>query len=259
MAKVAPPGQPGGGDAGARAAGFADYSAYQQAGSPDVGGGGGGGGDILSQYVNTIANQFQTVKPFEQVNPFSFDKQLAEQAATAEYDPYYQQLLSDYTGNVQTTLSRSQQDLQTTLQQLQQGRDYYTGTEKRMLDQANKQTNEGYSGRGLFFSGARQQDLNTIQNEYAAQTGQYNQQYQFNVSQANQAQQRTAQDLSTAQSQYTRNTKQAEQSAIAQGVLQRQSEAQAQYEAARQTYYTAAQYGGQSGANAAIANLPKIA
>ncbi len=92
----------------------------------------------------------------------------------------------------------------------------------------------------------------SIQTNYNADVGEYNNQYQYNTDQANQSQQRTAQDLSTAQSQYTRDTKNAEQSAIAQGVLQRQTEAQTQYEAARQTYYNAAQYGGQSAANKSI-------
>lgn len=229
-----------------------------EGGSSSDSSGGGGVQDILNNAVSSMSGLFPNpVTPFETVDPFSFDKTLATQAATAEYDPYYQQLLSDYSKNVQTNLSRSQADLTTTLQQLQQGKDYYTGTEGRMLDQALKQTNEGYAGRGLFFSGARQQDINQIQTQYQADTGNYNNQYDYNVSQAKLTQGRTAEDLSTAQSQYNRDTKNAEKSAIAQGVLQRQTEAQTQYEAARQAYYSAAQYGGQGAANQAVASLPK--
>lgn len=231
---------------------YANTGKYQQSG-----GGGGGVNDILNSAISSMSDLFPNqVTPFEQVNPFSFDKALATQAATAEYDPYYQQLLSDYSKNVSTTLSRSKEDLQTTLQQLQQGKDYYTGTEGRMLDQALKQTNEGYAGRGLFFSGAKQQDINQIQKEYQAQTGEFNKQYDYNTGQAKLAQQRTAEDLGTAQSQYTRDVKQSEKTAINQGILQRQSEAQAQYESARQAYYNAAQYGGQGAASKAVSNLP---
>lgn len=236
------------------------YANIGKYGGGDSSSGGGTSVDsILNSAISSMSGLFPSpVTPFEQADPFSFDKALATQAATAEYDPYYQQLLSDYSKNVTTTLSRSNEDLKTTLQQLQQGKDYYTGTEGRMLDQALKSTNEGYAGRGLFFSGARQKDVQQIQKEYEAQTGNFNQQYAYNTSQANLAQQRTAQDVGTAQSQYSRDTGQAEKSAIAQGVLQRQTEAQTQYESARQTYYNAAQYGGgQDAANKSIANLPK--
>lgn len=231
---------------------------WQDAGGQSKGGGGGGVDDIINNAISSLSGIFpQKVTPFEQVDPFQFDKELAKQAATAEYDPYYQQLLSDYTKGAQTTISRSKEDLTKTLQQLQQGKDYYMGTEGRMLDSALKQTNNGYAGRGLFFSGARQGDINKIQEQYNAETGNYNQQYTNNVAGANQAAARTQEDVNTAQSQYNRDTGQAEKSAIAQGVLQRQTEAQQQYESARQAYYNAAQYGGQGSASDVLKNLPK--
>jgi hypothetical protein len=208
---------------------------------------------ILDSATNAITSMVSNITPYDQANPFSFDEALATQAATAEYTPYYDQMLSDYTQNVETTKSRSQEDLQNTLTQLAAGKEYYTGTERRLLDRTLDATNNGYAGQGLFFSGAKQKDIDQINTEYNAQTGEYNRQYDYNVAQANLAANRTSQDVATGEQQYGRDIAQEKQTGIAQGVLQRQSEAIQQYDLGEQQYYTAAQYGGgQSAANATI-------
>lgn len=235
------------------------WSAAGHSGIAPVGYGGesgGGGSGAASQYVGSIANQFTQLKPFDQVDPFSFDKALATQAATAEYEPYYNQLLSDYTKQVNTTISRSQEDLKSTLTSLQQGKDYYTGTQGRLLDKALKSTNEGYAGRGLFFSGAREKDINDLNTQYQADSGNYNNQYDYNVGQAKTGQARSVEDTNTALSQYQRDITQQKKTGIAQGVLNRQSEAQQMYETARSAYYGSSALG-QDASNKAIANLPK--
>lgn len=210
----------------------------------------GGGGSVQQQYddltqgiFDSILGRFNQVKPYEQVNPFSFDEKLATEAATAEYSPYYDQMLSDYTSTVERTKSRSQEDYNKTIEQLNAGKEYYSGTERRLLDRALDTTDKGYASNGLFFSGARQKDIAQLNTEYQAETGEYNRQYEYNVGQAGTALQRTKEDVGTAASQYSRDVGQAKKTAIAQGVLQRQSEAVQQYEAGRQQYYDAAQYG----------------
>jgi hypothetical protein len=205
--------------------------------------GGNSATDVLNQSISTITDMFKNIPEYSTVNPFSFDEALAKTAATAEYSPYYDQMLSDYTSTVERTKSRSQEDLTKTLDQLAAGKEYYMGTERRLLDRTIDNVNKGYAGQGLFFSGAKQKDINQINTEYGAQTGEYNRQYQYNVGQAQTAATRTGQDIATASSMYSRDVGQAKTAAIEQGVLQRQSEAVQQYEIRRQKYYGASGYG----------------
>ena len=203
----------------------------------DTSSSGGGVDSILNTAIDSVTGTLKTIPSNDQANPFSFDTALATQASTAEYSPYYQQLLTDYTSGVERTKARSAEDLQSTLTQLAAGKEYYTGTERRLLDRTLDQTNKGYAGQGLFFSGANEKDKQQILTEYGAQTGEYNRQYGYNVGQANLANTRTNEDITTASSQYSRDVNQAKTTAIQQGVLQRQSEAIQQYEVGRSNYY----------------------
>lgn len=232
--------------------GWGETEAMYDARNKGLSGGGGssGGGSVQDQYnsildpiISAITGNIKQIKPYDQVNPFSFDEQLARQASTAEYSPYYDQMLTDYTSAVERNKSRSQEDLQNTLTQLAAGKEYYMGTERRLLDRTLDNVNKGYAGQGLFFSGARQKDISQLNTEYGAQTDEYNRQYGQNVQQAQTAAQRTGQDLSTASSMYSRDVGQAKQSAIEQGVLQRKSEAIQQYDVGMQKYYQQPIYG----------------
>jgi hypothetical protein len=206
-----------------------------------------GGGNSVESIVkgmqDYVASLINVPEDYSIKNPFSFDETLAKTAATAEYSPYYDQMLSDYTSTVERTKSRSQEDLTKTLDQLAAGKEYYMGTERRLLDRTIDNVNKGYAGQGLFFSGAKQKDINQINTEYGAQTGEYNRQYQYNVGQAQTAATRTSENIATASSMYSRDVGQAKTAAIEQGVLQRQSEAVQQYEIRRQKYYGASGYG----------------
>jgi hypothetical protein len=200
----------------------------------------GGADSILQQAVNSFLPLVQKVAPYESANPFSFDEALARQASTAEYAPYYKELLTDYTSNVERTKSRSAEDLKTTLEQLNAGKEYYTGVQRRALDTAVRNTNEGYAGRGLFFSGVRGRDVKELQTENQAQVGNYLSNYGYNTAQAKTSEQRTGENLDTALSQYTRDQNRAEKAAIEGGVLQRKGEALNEYGIKEKNYYDAA-------------------
>lgn len=218
------------------AAAAADYAATGGAGkgSPT---GGGGANDYLTNAVNSFSSLVKKTPSYSSVNPFSFDEALAKESATAEYAPYYKQLLTDYTQNVETTKSRSAEDLKSTLEQLNAGKEYYTGVQRRALDTATRQTNEGYAGNGLFFSGARQRDVKQLQTENQAQTENYLGTYNYNTNQAKLGDTRTTQNQDTALSQYTRDTNQAEKAAIEGNVLQRKNEALNEYGIKQADYY----------------------
>lgn len=207
--------------------------------------GGGGVNDILSSAISSLMGFMpKAVKPYDSVHPFSFDEALAKEAATKEYSPYYDEKLADYVSTVQRNLTRSQEDKQSTIENLNAGKEYYMGTQKKLLDRAMNNTNEGYAGNGLFFSGAREDDINQLTEDFNDTTGEYLREFKYGVGQAEKTQKRLSEDLSTEKSQYTRDIGREKELAITQGVLQRKSEAVQEYEMGRQKYYDAAQYGG---------------
>ena len=128
-------------------------------------GSGGGGGTSAQDLINTVAEKYQKMlddynakySEFEKKNPFVFDDVLAEESATTtqRLDPYYQQTLTDYLTGINTKRQRSQEDERTLLTSLNQDVQDYTGANKMNLDKILRQTREGYSDAGLYFSGAQ--------------------------------------------------------------------------------------------------------
>jgi hypothetical protein len=220
------------------AAAAADYAATGGAGKGSFSGG--SSGDPASQYINAAVSAVQKPKPYSEVSPFSFDEALAKEAATAEYAPYYTRLLTDYTSDVERTKSRSSEDMKTTIEQLNAGKEYYTGVQRRALDTSMRQTNEGYAGNGLFFSGVRQRDIKELQTEHQASMENYLGSYKYNVNQAELGNKRTTEDQSTALSHYSRDTEEAKRAAIEANVLQRKNEALTEYGIKQADYYNSA-------------------
>ena len=189
------------------------------------GGGGGGGGGSFAP------------RPYSEVNPFKFDEELARAAATQEYSPYYNETLSDYVATTERTKSRSAEDLSRTLSLLQANKDYFVGTERRLLDKSIKNTNEGYAGRGLFFSGARPKDVQELQDVSGEKVNDYMTGYNYNVKSQQLGSERTIADTNTAAAQYKRDLEREKKYAIESGVLTRKGEAQQEYAMGQQNYY----------------------
>jgi len=210
--------------------------------SSSSGGGSSGGGSedymtIAKNFADAIAANVKKVTPYGDVNPFSFDEALATESATKEYSPYYARLLTDYTQNVERTKSRSAEDLKTTLDQLSAGKEYYTGVQRRALDTATRNTNEGYAGNGLFFSGVRERDIKQLQTENTALVGNYMNTYKYNTGQAETGNQRTIENQDVALSQYSRDTGEAQKAAIAGQVQTQKTEALNEYGLKQKDYY----------------------
>ena len=210
-------------------------------------GGSSGGGGVAGDYISSIAGLIGKVpEPYETKNPFFFDEKLAKEASTAEYAPYYQEMLSDYVANIERTKSRSTEDLKRTLEFLGGGKEYFLGRERRLLDKAIKSTSEGYAGKNLFFSGAREKDIKELQQESEAGVGEYMRGYGYKTGEAELAQKRTAEDEELKQRLYTRETEREKKYAVEQGILQRKGETRDEYELSRKKYYSQfpAYYGG---------------
>ena len=221
------------------ATGVWDDNYYANIGSKlDAGGGGEDTVDsILSPFISSIADLFKKVKPYEEANPFAFDEVLAREASTAEYSPYYKEFLSDYVAKAENTKSRSNEDTSKLLDLLSANKDYFTGRQRRLLDQAERNVNEGYAGRGLYLSGARGRDINEMRTENKELVKDYMTGYEYQKTGAETTRERTLTDVNLAQSQYTRDIGRQEKTAIEAGVLQRKGETLDEYEVARQKYY----------------------
>lgn len=168
---------------------------------------------------------------------FSFDEALARSAATQEYSPYYEETLKDYMANVENTKSRSVEDTDKLLALLGANKEYFVGTERRLLDNSIKSTNEGYAGRGLFFSGARPKDIKELQTISGEKVNDYMTGYNYNTEQASTKNTRTLADATTAATQYQRDLEREKKYQIESGVITRKQEALSEYNTASQNYY----------------------
>lgn len=193
---------------------------------------------ILSNAVNSIVGMLKgPSKKYEEVNPFFFDEQLARNASIAQYAPYYDETLSDYIARIERDKSRSQEDLQRTLDYLSASKEHFLGAERRALDKAERQTNEGYAGAGLFFSGVRQRDLRELKEGSEARIGEYETGYQYGTTGAQLEKKRFGEDIATEETQKRRDLEREKKYAIESGVLTRKGEVQEEYLAGKNKYY----------------------
>lgn len=118
------------------------------------------------QYTKALQGQIDEetkwVDKYLADNPFVFDEQLAKESATAEYEPYYQELLKDYLQDV-SFRKESVQDEQKLLRQL---RTLDVQSRSRSRDYAVEQAEKGYEGRGLFSSGMRARSVGRTDIDY---------------------------------------------------------------------------------------------
>jgi len=204
------------------------------------GGGGGGGMDINSILNNAMQPYIDMVKKqaeWETANPFSFDENLARESSTKEYAPYYEEQLTDYVSGIEKQKSRSSEDLTKTLDYLNAGKESYLGEQRRILDKAIRNTNEGYAGRGLYMSGVRGRDLRELETENKSTIADYMRGYNYQTSNAQLSDVRKQEDLDLAKRMYGRDIEREKKYAVESGILQRKSEAKEEYEQARSKYY----------------------
>lgn len=96
----------------------------------------------------------QRVKEFDTNNPFTFDEMQARASSEERYNPYYDAELRDFLSgiNAQRSTTQGERGLLTDLNRIQ------TSQDQTKVNEAIRQSEEGYAGAGLFFSGARQRD-----------------------------------------------------------------------------------------------------
>ncbi len=218
-------GYQGWGDAAAEA----DFKATGGSGKGGPSGGTGGGGQtdpakiaqdfadsLMKAQAETIKRQTQFLDQYTASNPFVFDEALAKQSATAEYQPYYTELLNDYVKSVDLNkeTTRGASSLLTTLQKMD------SGARTNAYDRAVRQAQEGFAGQGMFFSGIKDRAIGEKTVDYQGD------QNRSNVVAAEQqaGYGRTLQGYDVAQANKTRDVGREQQYAIEGGILQRQKE-----------------------------------
>ena len=122
--------------------------------------------DYANAFIEVQQKQIQEetkwVDQYVKDNPFVFDEALAKKAATAEYEPYYSELLKDYLADINQKRSTVQDETKL----LRQLRQLDVGEKTRAYKYAIENAEKGHAGRGLFSSGMRARDVGKREIEY---------------------------------------------------------------------------------------------
>jgi hypothetical protein len=185
---------------------------------------------LLDAQKKQIDEETKFLDDYSKTNPFIFDEELAKKSATAEYEPYYSELLKDYTADIDL----KRQSVQDEAQLLTKLKSMDDASRSRSYQQAVSRANEGFAGSGMFFSGDRARGVGEMAVDYTS--GQKRAEEGYGAQQRGNERQITA--LDTDLSQKTRDIGREKQAVIESGVLTRESEAQKQYYAPlEQSYY----------------------
>lgn len=149
-------------------------------------------------------------------NPFVFDEELAKQSATAEYEPYYKELLNDYISdiNVKRETVQDEKKLLGTLKQLD------SGARTRAYQYAVENAEKGYEGKGLFGSGMRAREIGRQDIEYKLGGQEADARYGTQESSYN----RTLAGYDTAEERKTRDINREQEVSVLGGIEQRRGE-----------------------------------
>lgn len=181
--------------------------------------------NFVKTWVDSIINpgaeqrerEREFIDKYSAENPFAFDEELARQSATAEYEPYYTELLQDYLGDIDLKRQTVQDD-QTLLDEM---KSYQEGKISREYEQAVGQAEKGFAGQGLFFSGIKDKNLGRGEVEKVA--GKEIRDTQYGMQERGLDRQLTG--LDTQEQRGERDIGREQQYSIEGGILQRENEA----------------------------------
>jgi hypothetical protein len=192
----------------------------------------------VDDYIQTIQDTLPAPpEEYLKANPFYFDEQAAREVSTAEFAPYYQEILSDYMGDVKMVADKNQGDYNRILTDLEKQKELFLSQNQQDFDKLIRGIKEGYSSKGLYFSGtnARTQaeaggeNTNKIEsylNTYGSKTGQAGDEFKFSQQQQNVDMARKQRDIGRDQN-----------ASILGGVQTQKNEALDEYLYGMQTYY----------------------
>jgi hypothetical protein len=197
----------------------------------------------VDDYINAIADTLpEPPEEYMKANPFWFDEQSATELATAEFSPYYDELLQDYLGEVKLTSEKNKGDALRTLADLDKQKELFFKDNTQDFDKLIRGIKEGYSSKGLYFGGTNVRDQVEAQNDntnqlegymntYGAKTGQVQSDVNFKNTQ-----------LDTLANQKSRDINREKYTSILGGVNQQKDEALDEYIYGMKTYYKTPNY-----------------
>lgn len=192
----------------------------------------------VDDYIKSIANMMPEAPPkYSEVNPFYFDEQAAEEISTAEFEPYYDEILSDYLSDVSTTKERIGEDKTKMVAELQSQEDYFVERNEKNLDRLMRGIKEGYSGKGLYFSGFKERDIAETQEESKAGLQDYLRKSDYDVAKTELGAQRQLEDIAKGTTRFQRDTGREKTAAITGNILKQKGEKLSQYNLGMKEYY----------------------
>lgn len=106
---------------------------------------------IVDTQNKQIQKEVSFIKDYLAKNPFAFDELLAKQSATAEYEPYYTELLNDYIEDIDVKRATVEDDKRLSEYLSERSAEKTS----REYEQAIASAEEGFAGSGMFFSGIK--------------------------------------------------------------------------------------------------------
>jgi len=192
----------------------------------------------IDDYIQAIQDTLP-VPPEEylKANPFYFDEQAAREVSTAEFSPYYDEILQDYLGDIKLTSEKNQGDTTRILADLDKQKESFMQKNAQEFDKIIRGIKEGYSGKGLYFSGTNLRDqteaekanTNTLEGYLNTYGGKYGQTQAENTYKQTQYQ--------TQASQKARDVAREKTASIYGGINTQKDEAIDEYLYGMQTYY----------------------
>jgi len=185
--------------------------------------------DIINESTNALENEFlNRAQEFDEQNPFSFDEALARASSEERYNPYYEAELGDFISGVERKKESlaGQKDLLTELNQME------TRIDKRNMDEAIRQSEQGFAGAGLFFSGDRSRETNLQKISGKEQAQEKDSRFQYNLGEIGRGESELDQSLATQK----RRVQAEKETAIQTDISQRKAEELAQREIERGQY-----------------------
>jgi hypothetical protein len=188
-----------------------------------MGGGGNGGSsqapqasnlpsaaDVANAVIAAVTETLPQVPKYSD-NPFQFDEELAREAATAEYTPFYQEQLDDFMQDISTKRQRG------------------VGEERKLLEDLTVERDIGLAERGLSFSGEKKRGLGGEVTSESASPLSFMRDLQRKARDLKVSTKQLLEDLTSTAFKGERDVTREKGTAIESGVLQRRSESLASY------------------------------
>lgn len=211
--------------AASNAGGRADELAREFLGKGPLAGGGGASDpyaglpsaeEVANAVIAAVVESLPEV-PKVADTPFEFDEELAREASTAEYSPFYAEKLDEFLTDIETTRSRGGAE------------------EKKLLEDLTVERDIGLAERGLTYSGEKKRVLGEeLTAETASPVG-FVRNLQRQARDVGLSTKQLMEDLSTQAFRGERDIEREKGVAIEQGVLQRRGEALESYLSGLQT------------------------